>query len=113
IELLVFLQQEINNDIENSIEIGAGHGAISRMMNIRAYDNFMQLIPEVKAHYELLKQAIVPYGAHVINMDGNEAVRKFTPKYVIGAYCTHKYNPAEHWRGGNQIGFDEESIISQ
>ncbi|MNG39240.1 hypothetical protein D3C84_1272380 [compost metagenome] len=48
----------------------------------------------------MLKQAIVPYGEHVIKMYGNEVVCEVKPKYVIGAYCTHRYNPEEHWRGG-------------
>lgn|GEM_PF-4680061 len=68
------------------------------LMNIRAYDNFMQL--QYKSYYEMLKQAIVPYGEHVIKMYGNEVVCEVKPKYVIGAYCTHRYNPEEHWRGG-------------
>lgn len=114
LELIDFLQDEIDEiDLEKVIEIGAGHGAISRKLNIRAVDNFMQLKPEVKALYETLEQAIVPYGKHVEEIDGNEAIRKYKPKIVIGAYCTHKYNVKEHWRGGNTWGFNEKLILER
>lgn len=111
IELLLYLQEEIGDDFENTIEIGAGHGAISRLLGIRAVDNFMQDDPKIKAHYDLLKQKTVPYGKHVERIDANSAVKKYNPNIVIGAYCTHLYNPAEHWREGNAYGIDEKKII--
>ena len=114
IELLLFLVREIYPvDIKDVIEVGAGHGAISRSLGIRAFDNFMQLQPKYKAMYEAMRQTIVPYGKHVEKMDGNEAIKKVKPKVVIGAYCTHKYNPNEHWRGGNEIGFNEKLILER
>lgn len=114
IELILFLQDEIGEDnLQQTIEIGAGHGSISRTLNIRAVDNFMQLQPEVKALYNSLQQAIVPYGKHVEKIDGNEAIRKYKPKIVVGAYCTHKYNPKEHFRGGNALGFNEKLILER
>jgi hypothetical protein len=111
IELLMFLQREIGDQTDKTMEIGAGHGAISRYLGIRAVDSFMQLNPQIRAYYEALQQAIVPYGSHVEKIDGNSAVRKYKPNIVIGAYCTHLYNPKEHWREGNQFGFDEKKII--
>jgi hypothetical protein len=110
-ELLVFLQEEMDGDFNNTIEIGAGHGAISRILGIRAVDNYMQDDPKIKVHYELLKQKTVPYGKHVERIDANSAVKKYKPNIVIGAYCTHLYNPAEHWREGNAYGIDEKKII--
>jgi hypothetical protein len=114
VELLLFLQREIGaTDLSKVMEIGAGHGAISRTLKIRAVDNFMQEKPEVRALYETMKQAIVPYGKHVEKIDGNEAIRKYKPTIVIGAYCTHKYNPNEHFRGGNALGFNEKLILER
>lgn len=113
VELLLFLQREIGDQTDKAMEVGAGHGAISRYLNIRAVDNFMQLNPQIRAYYEALKQAIVPYGPHVERIDGNSAVQKYKPSIVIGAYCTHLYNPKEHWREGNQFGFDEKKIINK
>ena len=93
IELINFLREEIGQEqLLQTIEIGAGHGAISRELNIRAVDNYMQLKPEIRALYESLEQTIVPYGKHVEEIDGNEAIRKYKPKVIVGAYCTHKYN---------------------
>jgi hypothetical protein len=113
-ELIHFLQSEIGDtDLSKVMEIGAGHGAISRELKIRAVDNYMQEIPEVRAMYEAMQQTIVPYGKHVEKMDGNEAIRKYKPSIVIGAYCTHKYNPKEHFRGGNQYGFNEKLILER
>jgi hypothetical protein len=111
IELLLFLQREIGDNTERAMEVGAGHGAISRYLGIRAVDNFMQLSPQIKAYYDALRQTIVPYGSHVERIDANSAVTKYKPKIVIGAYCTHKYNPKEHWREGNQFGIEENKII--
>ena len=113
IELLLFLQREIGDQTDKAIEIGAGHGAISRYLGIRAIDSFMQLNPQIRAYYEALQQTIVPYGSHVEKIDGNSAVKKYKPNIVIGAYCTHLYNPQEHWREGNQFGFDEKKIITK
>jgi hypothetical protein len=112
-ELLTFLEEEIGENKDKTIEIGAGNGAISRYLQIRAVDNFMQLNPQIKAHYEAMGQSIVPYGEHLENIDANSAVKKYKPSIVIGAYCTHKYNPMEHWREGNQFGVEEHKIINK
>lgn len=111
IELLTFLKEEINEDTDSTIEIGAGNGVMAKTLGIRAFDNFMQERADIRAYYESLQQAIVPYGDNVQRLDGNSAVKKYSPSYVIGAWCTHLYNPKEHWRGGNQFGFDEKKII--
>lgn len=114
VELLLFLQREIGQtDLSKVMEIGAGHGAISRALQIRAVDNFMQDRPDMKELYDTFKQATVPYGKHVEKIDGNEAIRKYKPSIVIGAYCTHKYNPNEHFRGGNMYGFNEKLILER
>ena len=114
LELINFLQDEIGEEnLHQAMEIGAGHGAISRELNIRAVDNFMQLRPEIKDLYDAMQQAIVPYGKHVEKIDGNEAIRKYKPKIVVGAFCTHKYNPKEHFRGGNAWGFNEKLILER
>jgi hypothetical protein len=114
LELISFLHNEIGeNNFLKTLEIGAGHGAISRELKIRAVDNYMQLKPEVRAIYDTLEQTIVPYGKHVEEIDGNEAIKKYKPKIVIGAFCTHKYNAKEHWRGGNVWGLNEKLILER
>jgi hypothetical protein len=110
-ELIAFLENEIGDKKDKTIEIGAGHGAISRELGIRATDNFMQISPHIKARYDSMRTPIVPYGSHLERIDANSAVTKYKPSIVIGAYCTHKYNPNEHWREGNQYGIEEHKII--
>ena len=113
LQLIEFLHSEIDGNYDKTIEIGAGHGAISRELGIRAVDNFMQEQKGIKELYETFQQTPVPYGSHVEKIDGNEAIRKYKPSIVIGAYCTHKYNPKEHWRGGNALGFNEKLILER
>lgn len=108
-ELIDYLKNEIEG--KSAIEIGAGAGIISRDLNIIGTDNLMQLNPQIKAHYESLGQPIVPYGDHVQQIDGNSAVKKYKPSVAIAAWVTHKYNPAEHWRGGNQFGVDKKKLL--
>jgi hypothetical protein len=111
IELMTFLKNEIGDQSDKAIEIGAGNGVISRTLGIRGTDNYMQANPKIKAYYETLQQATVPYGNEVENIDANSAVQKYKPSIVIGAWCTHKYNPTEHWREGNEFGIDEKKIL--
>lgn len=96
----------------NAIEIGSGNGAIGRGLGIPATDNFMQDNEFIRAHYDMLKQATVRYGADVIRMDANEAVRKMSPEVVVGAWVTHKFEASDPQRGGNQFGIDEEEILA-
>lgn len=108
-ELIDFLRSE--TDENNTIEIGAGSGIISRELNITATDSFMQLVPKYKALYEKLGQTIINYGNNVVKMDANHAVNYFKPDFVIASWCTHKFNPDEYWREGNEVGIDESQIV--
>lgn len=112
-ELIDFLKEEIGDAYDQTIEIGSGNGVYSRELGIRGTDNLMQLAPKVRELYENMGQAIVPYGADVEKIDAVAAVKKYKPKIVIGAWCTHKYNPQEHWRGGNEFGINEKAILSK
>lgn len=112
-ELINFLEDEIGSKKEKTIEIGAGNGAICKALEIKGTDSLMQLIPAIRETYEAMGQSIVPYGEHIEKLDAKEAVRKYRPEVVIGAWCTHKYNPKEHWRGGNQYGINEKLILEK
>lgn len=111
IELIDFIKNEIGESLEKTIEIGAGNGVYSRELGIKATDNLMQLKPEVRAHYNAIKQAIVPYGQNVEKLDALEAVEKYKPEIVLAAWVTHKYNPLQHNRGGNEFGINEKTLI--
>ncbi len=94
-----------------AIEIGAGNGALGKGLGIPCTDNFMQDDPAVKAYYQSLNQPTISYGAHVIKMDANTAVKEMRPEVVIGAWVTHRYDESAHELGGNMFGVDEQDIL--
>jgi hypothetical protein len=108
-ELIEFLKDEIGE--LKAIEIAAGSGTICAALGIKGTDNFMQDVPQVRAYYETFRQTPVQYGAHVERLDGNAAVKKYRPDVVVAAWCTHKYDPTQPWRGGNQFGVDEKILF--
>lgn len=99
-------------DMNKAIEIGSGNGALAKYLDIPATDSRMHERPEVKLLYGLSGQPVTKYGPNVLKYDAVEAVKKFRPETVIAQWVTHKYNPAEHEKGGNVYGIDEEFIIN-
>lgn len=97
----------------NAIEIGAGNGAIGRGLGIPSTDSMQQSDPRMAALYARIGQPPVRYGSDVRQADANTAVSKLKPNVVIGAWVTHRYNEAEHWREGNMWGIDEQAILDQ
>jgi len=91
IELIDFLKEKINS--RNTIEIGAGSGDLGRNLNIKMTDNYCQEWPEVKTWYETIKQPIVKYGKDVEKLDALEAIEKYKPEVVIGAWVTQWIDP--------------------
>lgn len=108
-ELVEHLGNTING--RTAIEIGAGCGVLADALGITGTDSYQQLKPKYRKVYEQAKQAIVPYGPNVLRMDAREAISRYHPEVVIGAWVTHKYNPAQHWDGGNEDGVDEMHIL--
>lgn len=109
VELVEYLGNAING--RRAIEIGAGHGVLAEALGITATDSYQQRKPKYRKIYEDAGQTIVPYGPNVERMDAREAISRYHPEVVIGAWVTHKYNPAQHWDGGNEEGVDEAHIV--
>lgn len=109
-ELCAFLRQRIAG--RSAIEIGAGHGRLAAELGIPATDNWQQEEPALKAHYARIKQATVPYGAHVEKLSAAEAVAKYKPQVVVACWVTHLYDPARPEAEGSVFGVDEESILA-
>lgn len=84
---------------------------LAAALGIPATDNWMQQDDPYRGIYERIGQAIAPYGPNVVRAHASQAVRLFRPRVVIGCWVTHKYNPARHYAGGNEIGVDEEDIL--
>jgi hypothetical protein len=58
-------------------------------------------------------QTPVQYGENVYKYDALDAVKNYRPKIVIGAWVTHKFNPNEYYREGNQWGIDEIKLFGK
>jgi hypothetical protein len=94
-----------------AIEIGAGHGVLAEALGIPGTDSFQQRLPRYRELYERSGLAIAPYGSMVAEMHASRAVRYYKPRVVIGCWVTHKYDPKQHERGGNEVGIDEPDIL--
>jgi hypothetical protein len=109
VELVDHLRSLIGG--RSAIEIGASHGVLAEALDIPATDNRQQEMPEYRARIALQGQTPVAYGPNVIECHASRAVRRYRPQVVIGCWVTHKYDPARHEAGGNEIGIDEEDIL--
>jgi len=109
IELCEWLRDFIGE--RQAMEIGAGNGVMAAHLGIRAVDNFMQNDPRIRELYQLVQQPPVRYGNAVEKIEALDAVKKYRPQVVISCYVTHRYNAAEHWRGGNMFGPDTGEIL--
>lgn len=107
-ELIEFIKSEIGNS--SAIEIGSGNGCIGRSLGIRMADNKMQELPEIKLHYEMLRQPVITYGTDVEKLDGIEAIKKYRPKTVVACWVTQKWKPG--MKDGNALGVEEELIFA-
>lgn len=109
-ELVAWLAKAIEG--RTAIEIGAGHGSLAAALQIPAVDNKMQTWPEIAAHYAMMRQAVVPYGPQVIELDAVTAIKRFQPQVVIASWVTHKFDDAHPEREGNMFGVQEEDILA-
>jgi len=109
-ELIKFLSVKIGD--RKAIEIGAGNGSVGRALNIKMTDNYQQNMLRYKTMYERMQQTTVPYGDDVLQMDAKRAIEYHKPDVVLACWVTHKYNPLHHYKGGNEIGVDEEHLLA-
>lgn len=112
-ELIEFLTEFLEPyKKEDILEIGAGCGDLGRNLGIRMTDNFCQSWPDVKAYYERLEQPVIKYGLDVEEIDAIEAVKKYKPKVVIGAWVTQWIDPDKPpERPGSIHGIKENEIL--
>lgn len=113
VELVERLRQIIAGREQQTIEIGAGNGGISKALGIQATDSYQQEDKNVSQYINQLGGATVPYGPHVARHESKEAIRKFKPKVVLACWVTHKYNPLKPHLDGNQWGVDEHWVLSR
>jgi len=107
-ELIDWLKENI---VGTAIEIGAGHGAIARALGIPITDSRMQERPEIMFIYRASGQPVIKYANDIEKLDALQAVDKYKPDTVIGAFITHKYNSIVG--NGNALGVQEELILQK
>lgn len=107
-ELIEWLKLNI---IGTAIEIGAGNGSIARTLGIPITDSRMQESPEIKFIYQMGGQPPIVYHDDIEKLDAIEAVKKYEPDTVIGAFITHKFDPKIG--NGNALGVDEIKMMQK
>lgn len=108
-ELIDFLKEEIGEN--SAIEIGAGIGAIGKALKIPTTDNRMQEWEEIKLTYKLTGQPPIEYPEFIEKLEALEAVDKYKPQVVVGAYITNKW--LEDKQIGNYWGVDEPVLLQK
>ncbi len=111
VELVEYLREAIGG--RSAIEIGAGNGVLATALGILATDSFQQDQQKYAKLYTDSGFTTVPYGANVQRLSAYDAVRQRKPQVVLGCWVTHKWDPAQPWRKGNEAGIDEGDILDQ
>ena len=113
VELVSHLKELIAG--KKAIEIGSGAGDLARFLDISATDNCCQDWLDVRAYYDLMGQPRIKYGSHVERMDALEAIEKYTPDIVIGAWVTQWVDPSLSLPpgGGSIYGVREEELLKK
>jgi len=108
-EMIAWLKDRIGK--RSAIEIGAGNGVLGRALEITMTDSFIQDSPEVRAHYQSLKQPTIQYGSDVEKLDYKDAIVKYKPDVVIGQWVTQLWKDHSDDGSGSIHGLDEEWIL--
>lgn len=111
VELVEFIRDQI--DCENTIEIGAGNGALGRGVGVPVTDSHQQEKADVAELYGNLKQATVPYAPDVEKLTALEAVEKHRPRVVLAAWVTHRWERTRPQLRGNMHGVDETRMLQK
>lgn len=99
-----------------ALEIGAGMGDLGRLLFIRMTDSAVQTTPDMRLYYELLGQPITEPPPDVERLEANEAVAKYRPRVVVGAWITQRYQPGDERPPkveSSVYGVDEVKLLSQ
>lgn len=114
VELIEWLKIEIG-DLK-AIEIGSGNGDLGYHLGIPETDNYCQTRPEVMYYYMITGQIPTSPCKEVLRLDAIDAIRRFRPDVVIGAWITRKFIPGKDIEGvseANQYGPKEEDILKK
>lgn len=111
VELIEFLKEQI--DDKSAIEVGAGCGDLGTHLGIKMTDNYCQEWPDVKEFYKAIKQPTIKYGENVEKIDVIDAIIKYKPDIIIGAWVTQWIDPniPPPIGGGSIYGIKEDKLL--
>lgn len=107
IELIEWLREQIAG--RKAIEIGAGKSGIGRALGIPTTDSFLHTQPLIQIYYSMLKQTITIPPDYVEELDAEQAIKKYEPEVVVGAFITQKHHEGED--GGNMWGVEDGEVV--
>jgi len=110
VELIDWLREQIDG---SAIEIAAGHGAIGRALGIPITDSREHENPGMAARYAEMQQGLTICPPDVEKLTAAQAVEKYRPSVIIGAWATWRYDERRHWAGGSQYGVDHEKLLAK
>jgi len=110
VELIQYLKELIGD--QKAIEIGAGCGDLGRHLGIIMTDSFLQERPDIKFRLKAMEQPAIKYGRDVKSYEASDAIKRFKPDIVIGAWITQWIDPRAPDQGsGSPWGVKEELIL--
>lgn len=104
------LVAKLTASANHALEIGAGNGHLGRLLGVRMSDSGIQDTPEYVAYYKTLGQEGTKPPSCVERLEALEAVRRYNPTTVIGAWITHKWK--QLMVSGHINGVEEEAILA-
>jgi hypothetical protein len=107
-ELVDWLKEKIAD--RPAIEICSGNGVLGRTLKIPATDSYLHMNPEMQVYYKLLRQEPTQPPPEVEKLDALDAVKKYKPEVVVGAYCTHWGLPPD--KNASCYGVREDEILA-
>lgn len=112
LDLIHWLRERI--DGREALEIGAGAGDLGHLLGIRMTDSYVQLeSPDLIIYYGMLGVPPTDPPPDVEKLEALEAVKKYRPQVVIGAWITQIYRYGDEGPppiGSSIYGIDELKI---
>jgi hypothetical protein len=109
LELVEYVKDLIGNKV--AIEIGAGCGDFGYHLGIKMTDSYVQTRPDVINYMLAINQPVTKYGNDVEQIDALDAIEKYKPNIVIGAWVTNWIDPNLPPTSGSIYGIKENEIL--
>ncbi len=107
-ELIDWLRDAIGD--KSAIEICAGRSCLGRPLGIPMTDSYFQVGAYAAPFYEAFQQPPIVPPNDVEKLTSNDAVKKYKPQVVVGAWVTQVGDGRDG--ASNPFGTDEEAILN-